>query len=138
DAGELIPDPVPIVRADTFTDDALTVESVRPATFPAGSGALGLRMLIEDAVDAGALTTGTPVAAGPSFLELKTPTNMAQPLKPPLRGLLNLLPVSRGETVGEVLGDGDATKSAQEFVLKKSPLTYLPDPTSVSGKPYRS
>jgi len=64
---------------------------------------------------------------------------MAQSLKPPLRGLLNLLPISRGETViGEVLGDGDATKSAQEFVLKKSPLTYLPDPTSVSGNPYRS
>jgi hypothetical protein len=60
-------------------------------------------------------------------------------LVPPLRALINLLPVSRGETVtGEILGSGDPILVRQEFALKKVPLTYLTDtgPRSVNG--YRS
>jgi predicted phage baseplate assembly protein len=47
--------------------------------------------------------------------------------------------VTRGETVAnEVLGNGDASQAGQEFVLKKSPLTYVLDPSSSSGENYKS
>ncbi len=73
------------------------------------------------------------------MLDLAPSTNMAGALTPPLRALLNLVPISRGETVpNEVLGSGDGTQPGQEFVLRKSPLTYLADPASASGNAYRS
>src|SRR5205814_796643 len=59
-------------------------------------------------------------------------------LRPPFRLLFDRVPVSRGETVTvEVLGSGDASAAGQEFVLKKSPLTYLAG-ESASGTGYRS
>jgi len=36
----------------------------------------------------------------------------------------NVAPANHGATVSEVLGNGDATRTFQEFVLKQSPLTY--------------
>lgn len=63
-------------------------------------------------------------------------TNIAGPgLVGPLRALLNLLPISRGQTVAhEVLGSGSALAIHQEFVLSQKPLTYLantgPGPTN--------
>jgi hypothetical protein len=60
-------------------------------------------------------------------------------LKSPLSLLFNCLPVSRGQTVtNEVLGSGNASLAGQEFILSKSPLTYLLDPESTSGKDYKS
>jgi hypothetical protein len=57
----------------------------------------------------------------------------------PLRGLFDLLPVSRGSTVPrEVLGSGDATQVCQEFTLKKSPVTYLSQADPGSGPRYAS
>ncbi|HYU67493.1 MAG TPA: baseplate J/gp47 family protein, partial [Jatrophihabitantaceae bacterium] len=58
---------------------------------------------------------------------------------PPLRALLNVLPVSRGQTVsGEVIGSGDPTVARQEFRLARTPVTYLADtgPDGIAG--YRS
>ena len=78
-------------------------------------------------------TNGTPGLLG------STTTVAGEPLLPPLRALLNLLPVSRGETVSsEILGSGDSILVGQEFVLRRAPLTYLSDtgPGSVNG--YRS
>ena len=37
----------------------------------------------------------------------------------------NVAPANNGETVTEILGDGDARKSDQSFLLKQSPLTYV-------------
>jgi len=37
----------------------------------------------------------------------------------------NVAPADHGETVTEILGDGDARASDQSFVLKQSPLTYV-------------
>jgi hypothetical protein len=37
----------------------------------------------------------------------------------------NVAPANNGETVTEILGDGDARKPDQAFVLKQSPLTYV-------------
>lgn len=60
-------------------------------------------------------------------------------LKPPLQLFFNLLPVSRGETVNdEILGSGNASIAGQEFVLQKSPLTYLLSDESTSGDNYKS
>ena len=37
----------------------------------------------------------------------------------------NVAPANHGETVTEILGDGDARKTDQRFVLKQTPLTYV-------------
>ena len=41
----------------------------------------------------------------------------------------NVAKATHGQTVGEVLGDGDGSQSLQKFSLGQSPLTYLPAPT---------
>lgn len=41
----------------------------------------------------------------------------------------NIVPATHGETVHEVLGSGNGSQSRQRFVLKKPPLTYVPDGT---------
>ncbi len=91
------------------------------AAFPTGGGPGATPALVEDSRGGGA--TGSVSPAAPGDLQLDA-TKAA--LYPPLRALFNLLNVSRGQTVaGEVLGSGDASLAGQEFVLAKSPLTYL-------------
>jgi hypothetical protein len=41
----------------------------------------------------------------------------------------NAVEATNGETVQEILGNGDATNSSLEFTLKQSPLTYVTSPT---------
>jgi predicted phage baseplate assembly protein len=41
----------------------------------------------------------------------------------------NVVKATHGETRNEVLGGGDASKPMQAFMLRQSPLTYLPAPT---------
>jgi predicted phage baseplate assembly protein len=61
------------------------------------------------------------------------------PLIAPLSVLFNVLSVSRGQTISaETLGSGDAGTAGQEFVLQKSPLTYLASSDSTSGEGYKS
>lgn len=95
-------------------------------------------VLIEDAEGRGALAKATVAAGTPGQLQIVSflsgaPTT-ASPLKAPLRVLHNVLEIGHGKSVAaEVLGSGDATLAGQSFVLKKSPLTYLP-----AGDRYRS
>src|SRR5262249_37509635 len=42
----------------------------------------------------------------------------------------NVVHATHGETVNEVLGNGDAAQPHQSFVLKKPPTTYLSAPTA--------
>jgi hypothetical protein len=46
----------------------------------------------------------------------------------------NVVKATHGQTQGEVLGDGDTSKSFQRFPLHQSPLTYLPAPTPAGAE----
>lgn len=84
-------------------------------------------VLIEDSTGAGVIGhVGRDNDPGPS-------------LAPPLQALLNLLPVSRGQTVvDEVLGSGEPMLIHQEFKLQRAPLTYLRDNGPQAPNGYRS
>src|SRR5689334_1157238 len=85
--------------------------------------------LIEDTDGNGALVTATVAASSPNKLQIISFATLPAPtLKTPLKVMQNVISLTQGKTVSkEVLGSGDATLSGQKFVLKKSPLTYLPD-----------
>jgi hypothetical protein len=126
--GTLLPSPV-----TSLSDAGNRLQSVPPGTFPEGNG---MPILIEDAIGNGETALGS---GGPSVLDLSGLPDPPVNLVPPLDVLFNLLPVSRGKTVSnEVLGSGDATVAGQEFVLQKSPLTYLLSGDSISGVGYTS
>lgn len=92
-------------------------------------------VLIEDADGNGVLATATVTSAAPSVLQILSFVTPPPPvLKTPLRVLHNLISLTNGKSVaGEILGSGDPTIAGQEFLLKKSPLTYLP-----AGDSYKS
>ncbi|GEN10277.1 putative baseplate assembly protein [Myxococcus fulvus] len=46
----------------------------------------------------------------------------------------NVAPSTHGETVREVLGGGDGSRTHQRFVLRKPPLTYVAAPTDTGGE----
>jgi hypothetical protein len=46
----------------------------------------------------------------------------------------NVAKATHGQTVGEVLGNGDGSQSLQRFRLGQSPLTYVPDPSPAGAK----
>ncbi|HEX7677013.1 MAG TPA: hypothetical protein VF713_02740 [Thermoanaerobaculia bacterium] len=82
----------------------------------------------------GAGTSAHVITADSRSVALTNVHAAEAPLIAPLSLLTNLVAVSRGKSVSkEVLGSGDATVTAQTFVLKKSPLTYR-----ASGNGYRS
>jgi len=131
EVGELIETPATVFHSA----DARLIPA-QAIAFPADSSQRSI--LLEDANDQGVFAQATPSSPAPT-LQLLNLSESIVDLNPPLRVLLNLLPVSRGQTVpNEVLGSGDASLAGQTFTLSKSPLTYLLDPASCSGKDYRS
>ena len=94
------------------------------------------RVLLQDALELGVDLAGnvtddgagtgtlTPLGDAVSFPALRTPVTVYG----------NLVSVSRGESVEEILGSGDATQSFQRFRLTKKPLTYLPAPGTATGR----
>jgi len=132
DVGQLIEAP-----NTTVNGTSATLSAVPPATFPTGNKR-PLPVLLEDANGKG--VTALASAGGTSTnLELTGLPDPPVSLTPPLRVLFDLLSVSRGKTVpNEILGSGDATVAGQEFVLQKSPLTYLLSGDSTSGASYKS
>ncbi len=100
----------------------------------------GQDVLINDANGNGVEAEASYVSGLPVGLSLSSFSDSAVTLTPPLNILFNLLAVTRGQTVtGEILGSGDATiVTGQEFVLQKSPLTYLQNSNSTSGEDYSS
>jgi hypothetical protein len=112
----------PVVAGST------TQPTTDPQTDPKGGVPTGTTVIVEDATGAGA----------PGLVGLPSP-GATTPLVGPLRALLNLLPVSRGQTVeNEILGSGDPTVAGQEFTLARSPVTYLTDTDPGPFDGYRS
>lgn len=113
---------------------SVDLESVS-GEFPTVSNAI---VVIEDAEGNGAQGIGN-VSSGPSStISITDLDSSSETLKLPLTVHIGSLDVSRGETVSnEVLGSGDAGQKNQEFVLKKSPVTYLAG-RSISGDGYAS
>ena len=115
DVGTLIDTPPTKISGEAFT--LLPRAAVPPSLKP------GSEVLIEDAKGAGSLCKVDAIADGKIVVER---SGALLELAPPLRIFYNLLPVSRGKTVPrEVLGDGDATKVGQTFVLQQGPLTHF-------------
>jgi predicted phage baseplate assembly protein len=128
DVGTVIATP-----ASTVAGPDLALSAAGNETFP--SLAPGDAVLVQDGVGDG--TKAAVVSASAASLELTA--EAAGTLQAPVSVLFNLLPVSRGKSVAnEVLGSGDATAAGQEFVLKKSPLTYLPSTDPETPESYKS
>jgi hypothetical protein len=45
----------------------------------------------------------------------------------------NVVHATHGQTIGEVLGDGDSAQAFQKFVLRQAPLTYVSAPTAAGA-----
>jgi hypothetical protein len=110
--------------ATAGTASLLALPPIPATATPAG-------VLLEDSNGAGTgASLARVTASGNAVLEQLA----ALTLTPPLRLLTNLVPVSRGKSVAsEPIGSGDAAVAGQQFVLKKSPLTYVQ-----SGQSYAS
>ena len=95
------------------------------------------RVLLQDALEAGAELAGNVSDDGAGNGRL-TPASHARPfakaLRTPVEVFGNLVAVTRGESVEEILGSGDGTQSFQRFRLTKKPLTYLSAPGSATGR----
>jgi hypothetical protein len=119
----------------SFTGSPGTLLAQAPAAFPSDSSpgaSNSAAVVISDATGQGMAGLGSSADDGATLAA--SGLQPAISLQPPLTVHYNLLPVSRGKTVAtEILGSGDASVAGQEFVLKKSPLTYL-----ASGDSYLS
>jgi hypothetical protein len=132
DVGTLIATP-----ATGLTGAGLTLTSPLPAALlPMAAQTV----LLSDSNGNGLECQASSAASDPYTLTLSGLPTPLPSLVPPLNVLFNLLPVSCGQTVAdEILGSGDATVTAgQEFVLQKSPLTYLQNTDPGSGAAYTS
>lgn len=128
DVGTLIEEP-----SQTSSGSAIATTITSPIASPPKKP---VPVLLEDANGRGVSATAT---ISDSNLQVSDVSYPGATLTAPLQVLFNLLPVSRGKTVpNEILGSGDASIPGQEFVLQKSPLTYLQSADSSSGTSYTS
>lgn len=130
EAGTLIATPPTV-----FDGSVTTLQAVAQGQFPQGNGQF---VLIEDAHGDG-IACKVNVGTDRTQADLTFLPDTAFSLVLPVNVFCAPIAVTRGKTVAaEILGSGDATLANQSFTLKKSPLTYLPDPQSQSGRNYRS
>ena len=124
-------------RAGTALAATTVFALVKPPPLPAGLD--GARVLIESASGDGASATIALSDGGLRFTAAFDDPTVVAALAPPFRAMFDLIGVSQGQTVAsETLGSGDARIAGQEFVLQKSPLTYLPGATPNGTVPYHS
>jgi hypothetical protein len=106
---------------------------------PAATAGVATKAIVEDANGVGASVTATPSTASSDVSISSDSTTPMPALQAPLRILWDLVNVSRGATVrDEPLGRGDATQAGQDFMLSKSPVTFLADFPGRSGDGYSS
>lgn len=132
DVGTLIASP-----SFTYSGGDLSLASTLPSSM---LPMVDQNLLISDVNGNGIAAQATAGASDPYTLEISNFSSTSFNLTAPLKVLFDLLAVTRGKTVAnEVLGSGDATiVTGQQFVLQKSPLTYLQSATSSSGFGYTS
>ena len=132
DVGTLIPTPSTILTGT----QAVLATPLPPTLLPMSDQPL----VISGGDGNGVEAEGSATAAAPTTLGLSNLSDPTANIVAPLQALFDLLAVSRGKTVAnEILGSGDATVNVgQEFVLQKSPLTYLMSQTAASGTGYQS
>ncbi len=106
-------------------------------TSAAVAPALGSTGILTDAHGSGVAVTVGGRASTADTMQLtligagSPPASLTTAMTPPLQLLLDVVKVSRGQTVtGEVLGSGNAAYVNQSFTLAKTPLTYLPGPAA--------
>lgn len=111
--------------AGTYAGTPMTLVAEGGASFRVATEST---VIIEDAEGNGVAATASVEASTPSQMTIASfDVTPVPPLKTPLRVLHNVVALTRGKTIAaEQLGTGDASVQFQEFVLKKSPLTYLP------------
>ncbi len=133
EVGQLIASPVTSVAMIAGKEVTLTPVASSPIALP---DLTDQPVLLEDATGRGAKAVAATSAGN---ITLRNLTHAPATLTPPLRVLMNRLPVSRGQTVPrEILGSGNGAIAGQEFVLKKAPLTYLAGQNAKSGENYTS
>ena len=155
DSGAVLPTPAtafPFRSTTAYVASRQLALADLPIDSPVGPGETTIEL---DSMVLG-LTVGSPVAltgeradlAGVDAAEIailkdivhadsRTTLTLEQPLiysylRSTLKISANVVHATHGETVNEVLGNGDASQPNQSFVLKKPPTTYLSAP-SASG-----
>lgn len=132
DAGRVVAPPVTAVPLDTPPAFART-----PAETPRHIETAPV--LLDDRDGFGAAAKASSSGSLEATLSFAAVPPSKAVLHVPLRAHFNLLSLSRGQTVTrEILGSGDASAAAQEFVLGKSPLTYVQATVPGSAVPYVS
>lgn len=103
----------------------------------------GRRIVLSDGKTTHAATvTGSAAisispGSGRDLLAIDFTPALPRPLAAATAAMLgNVALAGQGETQAEeILGDGDAARSFQRFVLRKSPVTRRADPASIRGRP---
>lgn len=125
-AGQLRNAPVNI-----YTGQSMELRARNQESFAIGQGQ---EVFIQDADDNGVLAVASVLQNSPRRMQILSFGAEPVFLKTPLKVIHNLATATRGKTVArEIMGSGNGALAGQEFVLKKSALTYLP-----SGDSYKS
>ncbi|HTJ46391.1 MAG TPA: hypothetical protein VL463_30005 [Kofleriaceae bacterium] len=126
EAGRVLGPALPTLAA---TDPLRAIGTRAPLDSAAVTGRIILRDVENDAIAISAsidLSTGIVTASGG--------TTWSPSLATPVTGFGNVVTAVRGESAGpEILGDGDASRTHQTFMLAKKPLTYVAAAATDSG-----
>ncbi|KMY66926.1 hypothetical protein AAU61_13215 [Desulfocarbo indianensis] len=116
---------------DVYAGLPLELRAQNQESFAIGQGQ---EVFIQDADGNGVLAVVSVLQSSPQRMQILSCGAEPVSLKTPLKVIHNLAAATRGKTVArEILGSGNGALAGQEFVLKKTPLTYLP-----SGDSYKS
>jgi predicted phage baseplate assembly protein len=130
-AGTPLAPALPFVQSDDLPPNVPLAGPVEPLQI-VGSGTV----LLRDARDRGAQLDGT-VEVDADGNGTLTPASGSLPfdgLRTPIAAFGNVIAVTRGASVEERLGRGNALADFQTLKLTKTPLTYLSDPSHPSGR----
>lgn len=112
--------------------------SLQPPVAELGDAPAAGAVVLRGARKRGELLHGTVVSdgdGGAQFVPAADAAAFTAPLAAPVTLFGNVVEAVRGETVvGEVLGSADASRPFNTFTLRKSPLTWVEDPSRPDGR----